>query len=408
MTRRLYLTDSCLSRFEARVVERLTWDDRPAVVLDQTAFYPESGGQPADRGYIEAAAVLDVVEREGDKAVVHVVSQPLPNGRVEGRLDWERRFDHMQQHTGQHILSAAFDSQLDARTVGFHLGSSSSTIDVDAAGLTTEQVHAVEIRANHIVWSDLTITARLRDPDSPAALKGNVPADIDGPLRLVTISDDIEDATSPVDVNPCGGTHVARTGEVGMIKVVDLERRAVRTRITFLCGQRALRDYHHKNGILTALSNRLTVGYWELDAAVQRLSAENRELRRTEHQMRDQLVGLEADQLLHTADRRGRYRVVSRLWTDRTPASLGALARRLADQPETVAILFSLDDRTHFCFARSQGLDVDVDHLLQQTCGALDGRGGGRPEVAQGSAPAASPSEIESVLNNLLSTLEQL
>ena len=408
MTRRLYLTDPYLTRFEGRVVERLTWDDRLAVVLDQTAFYPESGGQPADRGHIEDATVLDVVEREGDKAVVHIVSQPLPDDHVEARVDWARRFDHMQQHTGQHILSAAFDQKLDGRTVGFHLGSSSSTIDVDIPGLATEQVHGVEILANNVVWSDFRITSHLTDRDSPAAFNGNVPSDIDGPLRLVVIADNTGDAPSPFDVNPCGGTHVARTGEVGIIKVVDLERRTDETRVTFLCGQRALRDYHQKNGILTALTDRLTVGYRELDAAVRRLSEENRALHRSERQMREQLVDLEADQLLPTADLRGRYRVVSRLWTDRTSASLGALARRLADEPETVVLLFSVDDRTHFCFARSPGLDLDVSDLLQQTCSALHGRGGGRPQVAQGSAPPASPSEIERVLDDLLSALEQI
>lgn len=407
MTRRLYSRDPYLSHFEAQVVEQLSWHGHSAVVLDQTAFYPESGGQPADRGRIGDAEVLDVVEREEDHAVVHVVSHPLPGGPAAGRVDWQRRFDHMQQHTGQHILSAALEKELEAQTVGFHLGSSSSTVDLDAAGLDMERAHVAEILANDVVWDDRRIIVHVTDADSLAQFDLDPPVDVDGPLRLLVIPGPTDTATSPFDVNLCGGTHVSRTGEVGIIKVVNVERRGDETRLTFLCGHRALQDYHQKHDILTDLASRLTVGYWELDAAVQRLTEENRELHRVERKLREELLQREAEGLVDAAERGGRYRVIGRLWTARSPADLRALARRLADYPNTVALLFSVDDRTHFCFARSEGLELNVSHLLQQTCRALDGKGGGRPAVAQGSAPAAPPGEIEVILGDLLTSLEQ-
>jgi alanyl-tRNA synthetase len=402
MTRRLYYSEPYRTHFEARIVERTTWDARPAVVLDRTAFYPTSGGQPADRGELDGVAVLDVVEREPDGAVIHVLSDGISDGTVEGHVDWQRRFDHMQQHTGQHVLSAAFQQKLGAETMGFHLGAKSSTIDLDVTGLEIEDVRAVESLANDVVWDDRAVAIRFVDDDALAELGIERPDDVEGPVRLLVIPGSAEEAGMHFDVNPCGGTHVARTGEIGVIKVVGLERRGDATRVTFLCGQRALRDYEDKNGVVAALAGRLTVGFWELDDAVERLQEDNKELRRTERELQQRLLDLETDQLVEAADVRGPYRVVGRVWQDRSPDELRILARKLADRSQVVALLFSIDERTHFCFARAEDIGLDVNELLQEACARLDGRGGGRPQVAQGSAPAAEASEVERILEDLL------
>ena len=406
MTRRLYYTEPYRARFEARVVEQLTWDAQPAVVLDRTAFYPESGGQPADHGTLGDAAVLDVVERPSDGAVVHVLSQEVPDPTVEGTVDWRRRFDHMQQHTGQHVLSAAFRQRLDAETVGFHLGSESSTIDVSATGLDDVDLRSVETLANAVIWDDRAIATRFADDEALAELGVEPPDDVEGPFRLLVIPGSPEGDNTPFDVNPCGGTHVSRTGEIGLIKIVGLERRGDDTRVTFLCGRRALRDYENKDRVIAGLAGRLTVGFWELDEAVERLQEENKALRHAERELRQRLLDVETDELIETAETRGPYRVVGRVWTGRSPDELRILARKLTDTPRVVAFLFSVAERMHFCFARSEGLDLDVNEHLQVVCARLDGGGGGRPQVAQGSAPAADAGEVQQILDDLLAGLE--
>jgi len=409
MTRRLYYTEPYRTHFEARIVEQLSWDGHPAVVLDRTAFYPESGGQPADRGELEDVAVINVIERESDGAVIHVLSGEIPDGTVEGKVDWHRRFDHMEQHTGQHILSAAFEQKLDAETVGFHLGSESSTIDVNVTGLEYEEIRDVEGLANLVVWDDRAVSIQFVDEEALDSLGIERPDDVKGPIRLLVIPGSPEETSTPFDVNPCGGTHVARTGEIGIIKVVGLERRGNETRITFLCGGRALSDYQNKDSVIGDLVDRLTVGFWELDEAVERLQEENRDLRHTERELRQRVLDIETDQLIETADTRGTrrpYRVVGRVWRDRRPDELRTLARKLTDRPRVVAFLFSVNERTHFCFARSEDIELDVNEHLQEVCAQLDGGGGGRPQVAQGSAPPADVSDVERILEDLLARLE--
>lgn len=423
MTERLYYTDPYRTRFTAHVTEALTWKGHPAVILDRTAFYPASGGQPADRGRLGDAAVLDVIEGEvdatGQKPVIHVLSDPIASGEasdeVQGEVAWQRRFDHMQQHTGQHVLSAAFERVLGeagyahAATVGFHLGETSSTIDIDLADLEMDDVLPVEAFANQVVWDDRPIRIRFVDSEALADLPAvEPPPDVEGPIRLIEIPG-LSRADGPaLDVNPCGGTHVARTGEIGMIKIVGLEHRGEDTRIEFLCGERALEDYEAKRRMASRLAAMLTVGTWELDQAVERLQAENKQLRHTERGLRQRLLDMESAQLAARAVTQGGYRVVGAVWQQRSPDELRTLARKLAEHSNVVALLFSVNDqRTHVCFARADELDLDVNRLLQEACAQLDGKGGGRPQAAQGSAPRADVETVESVLHNLETLLER-
>jgi alanyl-tRNA synthetase len=400
MTERLYYTDAYCTRFSARAIERLVWDGRPAVVLDRTAFYPSSGGQPADRGTLGGVAVLDVVVREEDDGVVHVLEHTLPESEVEGVLDWPRRFDHMQQHTGQHILSAAFEQLLDANTVGFHLGAEASTVDIDVARMDPAAAMPVEELANRAIWEDRPVRARFVGPDELAALPLRRPPAVDGPVRIVTVAD--------FDVNPCGGTHVVRAGEIGLIKIVGLEYRGAETRVEFLCGGRALRDYQAKNGMVHRLTGLLTVGHWELDQAVERVQAEAKQLRQDLRRARRRLLKVEAHELAGIVQAGAPaasqpYRVVSRVWERREPGEVRALAQELAQFPGVVALLGSVGERTHLCFARAEGVELDVAALLQEACGQLGGKGGGRPHLAQGSAPPADVAQVKTVLSGLWS-----
>ena len=401
MTERLYYADPYSTHFSARATERLAWEGHPAAVLDRTAFYPNSGGQPADRGTLGGVAVIDVVVREHDSAVVHVLQQALPEraDMVAGVVDWPRRFDHMQQHTGQHILSAAFEQVLDADTVGFHLGAEVSTVDINGARLDPEAVIPVEELANRVIWEDRPVRTCFVGADELASLPLRRPPAVEGPVRIV----DVED----FDVNPCGGTHVARAGEIGLVKTVSLEHRGNETRVEFVCGGRALRDYRTKNEMINRLTTVLTVGHWELDQAVERLQVEAKQLRQGLRKARKRLLEVEAGELAAVAQAglsagHKPYRVVSRVWERREPDELRALAQELAQLPDAVALLASAGGRTDLCFARGEGVDLDVAALLKEACAQLGGKGGGRSHLAQGSAPAASVAHVDAVLTGLL------
>jgi len=400
MTERLYYADAYCIRFSARVTEQLTWDGRPAVVLDRTAFYPTSGGQPADRGSLGGVAVMDVSARE-DGAVVHVLERPWPKGReeVEGEVDWPRRFDHMQQHTGQHVLSAAFEQVLDADTLSFHLGAEASTIDVNVPRLDLEAARSVESLANQVLWEDRLVGARFVGLEELAALSLRRQPIVDGPVRVVEVTG--------FDVNPCGGTHVAHTGEIGLVRISRLDYRGEETRVEFLCGSRALRDYRARSAVVDQLATRLTVGYWELDQAVERLQDEAKQLRGNLRRAREQLLKAEADELFEAAVPQGAYRIVRRIWEGRNPGELRALAQELIQRFEVGALLASVGERTHLCFACSEEVGLDMAALLREACAQLGGKGGGQPHLAQGSAPATDSARVGAVMSGLSSSFEE-
>jgi alanyl-tRNA synthetase len=396
MTERLYYIDPYQTRFSACVLERLTWEGQPAVVLDRTAFYPEGGGQPADSGVLDGAAVVDVIVREQDDTVVHVLDRGLDAEQVQGTVDWARRFDHMQQHTGQHVLSAAFEQALDADTVGFHLGTDASTIDIDITRLDRARAHEVENLANRVVWEDRVVHVQVLAPDRVAVLSLRRAPAVEGPVRIVDITG--------FDLNPCGGTHVARTGEIGLIKIVALEYRRDQTRVEFLCGWRALRDYRVKDTVVSGLATKLTVGYWELEEVLDRMQAEARGLRHELRDVRGRLTDLEAAQLAEEAMATAEaapYGLISQVWEGRGAEELRALALALASRPRIAAMLAGVTDRTHLCFARGEEVEVDMAVLLREACVRLGGKGGGRPHLAQGSAPVVDVTRVRDAIREL-------
>jgi len=407
MTTRLYYTDAYRTQFVARVMERLTWEGRPAVVLDQTLFYPTSGGQPADRGVLNETPVLDVVVRESDGAIIHITADEPEQELLEGTIDWPRRFDHMQQHTGQHILSAAFERLLDADTVGFHLGTQISTVDIARSRLEQEATRAVEELANQIVWENRAVITRFVTSDELAALPLRRPPTVASPVRIVEIAGPLSSPQERFDISPCGGTHVARTGEVGLIKITGMEYRGELTRVEFLCGRRAFNDYRARLEVTTRLANRLTVGYRELEQAVERMQAEEKRLLHELRQARERLLVAEVRELAGSAMTVGPYRVLSHLWEPpgRPPEELRAIASELASHPGMIALLATVGERVHLCFARAEDVDIDVLPLLRDCCERLEGKGGGRPHLAQGSAPVTELWRVREALDIALRSL---
>ena len=368
------------------------------MILDRTAFYPSSGGQPADRGTLGDVAVVGAEIRPEDGAVVHLLAEPLADEVVVGQIDWERRFDHMQQHTGQHLLSAACEQLLEADTVSFHLGSEVSTIDLDQARIAPQEIEPVESLVNRIIWEDRRVKPQLLDPADLVGLDVCPPPDVEGLVRLVEVVD--------FDLNPCGGTHVARTGEIGIFKILRLDYRGDETRVEFVCGGRALEDYREKNWTVMELAAALTVGYWELPEAVARLQGSLKEAQKELRAVREQLLEEMADRMARTATSVGELRVVSQVLEDHPPGDLRVLAYKITQHPDTLALMASLfEERVHLCFARAEGVDRDVAALLRAALEALEGKGGGNPTIAQGSAPSTDRERVEAVLGALVDTL---
>jgi alanyl-tRNA synthetase len=385
VTQKLYLTDPYLSRFEAVVTAIREHAGHPAVVLDRTAFYPEGGGQPADRGTIGQSPVADVVEADGD--VLHLLGSgpaPAAGATVACEVDRGRRFDHMQQHHGQHLLSAAFERLHGAATLSFHLGAEACTIDLDAppARLPPEALAAAEAEANRVVWADLPIDARDRTPAEIALLPLRKEAVKGG--RIVVVGGE---GGEVVDASPCGGTHPRRTGEVGVVAVLRAQKWGPGTRVEFACGARVLALFHRGDDRLARASAALRCAPAELPAAAAKLAEEGQARRKDLERMLEALAAFEAERL--DLSRPAGSPVAARVEGSlATPAGLKPLAQALAARGR-VALLGGADaERAHLCFARPKGPGPHLGDLLREAAALLGGKGGGAPDLAQGSGTA--------------------
>ncbi len=392
MSRRLYYEDAYKRQFKARVIQRLTHENRPALVLDGTYFYPASGGQPADRGQLNEVTVSDVFIRLEDGAVVHVLDDELWSDEVTGRLDWSRRFDHMQQHTGQHILSQAFLQIANVETVSFHLGQESCTIDLSPAALTPAQVENGEQLANQIVWDDRPVAIRFVNRDEARTLPlRQLPPREDDHLRLVEIAD--------FDLTACGGTHVSRTGAVGQIKILRVERRRESWRLEFCCGQRALVDYRLKNGVTNRLAARLTVGIAELDDAVGRLQAEVKEANRQLRRQQTELLAFEVERLRREGRSRGGATLIIHVYSGVDAGYLRRVAAALVQDPTTIAFLGLAGPKAQLVLGRGASAPGAMNQLLKPALRVLgSAAGGGSATMAQGGGPAADEARVAQAL----------
>jgi alanyl-tRNA synthetase len=375
-TERLYFSDAYLSRFSAHVVARSEREGRPAVALDQTAFYPEGGGQPTDAGTLNDVPVLDV-QADGE-LIWHILERPLEADSVQGAVDWRRRFDHMQQHHGQHLLSAAFEHLYALRTVSFHLGASASTIDLATTTLSSEQAAAAEDLTNQVIWEDRPVLARFVTAEELASIQLRKPPVVDGAVRVVSVPD--------FDHSACGGTHPRATGGVGVLHIRRWERRGDAMRVEFLCGERAMRDLRRKNFALGRLAASLSVGPDEVEASVARLREAEEHARKRLSDAIEQLIAYEADELIRHAELVGIVRVVHRAFEHRGLDEVRSLAKRIA-AGGCAALLGLRAEKTQLIFACADGLEVDCGALLRATLARFGGRGGGQPTLAQGGLP---------------------
>jgi len=386
MTRKLYRQDSYQKDCKAKIIQTDQEEDIVRVILDQTIFYATSGGQPHDLGTINDEAVVDVYENQ-DRQIVHVLAKPIQGTQAECVLNWERRLDHMQQHTGQHILSQAFLNALDANTVAFHLGDQSATIDVDQPDLKTASIHRVEDLCNQIIVENREVLVHMVGRGELHRYPMRKPPKVDGPVRIIEIKD--------FDHSPCGGTHCARTGEIGLLKIWRHENYKGGTRVHFKCGFRALKDYQYKTEILKQLSSAMTAAESDLTVNILKLKNELKTVRRERDRFSKALMDYESDKLISESTSHKDISMISKNFEGQDMKAIGILANLIIDKSSRTVVLFGTSARAkaQLLFQSTPDLNLDMAGLMQKACALIGGRGGGQTHKAQGGGPAAEKLE---------------
>ena len=395
-TRRLYYDDAFQDSFTAQVLSCQPLSDSLAgheatswgVVLDQTQLYPSSGGQPNDLGKLGEANVLDVRSLENDD-VLHVVDRPVPTGRVEGCIHWPRRFDHMQQHSGQHLLSAVFQERFGLPTVSFHLGDSVSSIDLSGPQPSPQILEGAARAANAVVFEDREITVRYGTAEEFRRMGVRKQVERSGILRAVEIAG--------IDLQPCGGTHVRRTGQIGIILMRGCSKIRQDCRVEFVCGGRADTSARQDAERLARLAAQLKCAQNGVDAAVERLLHERERSEKNLKTLLPKLAEAEAASRQKSISPRADGTVVfAEVLEDVEPEYLQLLATALTRSSKAVALL-ALKETGSLVFAQDHALEKEMDALLRKVVSQLGGKGGGTRDFARGALadPAKASAALE-------------
>lgn len=383
MEQKLYYQDSYLKSFSAELIKQGNDESgRLYAVLSQTAFYPTGGGQPFDTGSINGVEVIDVEEVEGE--IRHYIAEPLVECvTVEGLIDWERRFDHMQQHSGQHILSAAFEELFQYKTVSFHLGKETLTIDLETDNLSSEEAAAVEKLANKVILENRPIVTKWVNKDELKQYQLRKELSVSENIRLVIIPD--------FDNNGCGGTHPSSTGQVASLKILGWERQKKKVRIEFVCGTRVLQQLERKHTILQQLTSLLNAPEQEMAGAVQRLLENRKELEKAVEESKERLLTYEASELIE----RSSQDLISRVLQNRSVQELQKLARLLVSKADTKTFLLIAENQNklQFVFARGISAQGNMKELAGKALEMINGKGGGNDSFAQGGGDKLIPGE---------------
>ena len=373
-TERLYYTDCYMKEFEAGVLEVEPVGQGFRVVLDRTAFYPDSGGQPSDRGTLAGMPVTEVLD-EGD-ALAHILEARPQGERVAGRIDWERRFDHMQQHTGQHVLSAAFEKSVGAKTVSFHLGAEIATIDLDTDRLGRRQIEEAEELANRVIFENRDVRILFRAASAAQQMDLRKPTERQGDVRLVEVAD--------FDLSACGGTHVKSTGAIGMVLVRKFERLKGNTRLEFLCGTRAVRAARRDFSLLSEAARLFSGALESVPTLISKQAEELKGAQRVNQKLVERLAEYRALELWTDAVGRGERRIVKHILEAEDHAQAKRVAHAIARQPSSVALIGVKGEPAALFFAQSSGGPDDMGAILKQTVAQVGGKGGGARDFAQG------------------------
>ncbi|MFC3885860.1 DHHA1 domain-containing protein [Bacillus songklensis] len=368
MSEKLYYTSPKTAKWSTSITNIVEHDNEILVTLQKTAFYPEGGGQPCDTGTIGGIEVLHVFEE--DNEVYHQVSKRPEKMEVECEIDWKRRFDHMQHHTGQHLLSAVCIELYDAHTVGFHLGTDTVTIDLAVSSLTSEQLSHIERRVNEYIYDNKEIKTYTITHDQIHTVPLRKLPDVGENIRIVEISG--------IDYSACCGTHVAHTGEIGLLKLLKTEKQRGNTRLHFKCGVRALADYQETLHILTSIAAKFSTGRQAVMERIDKMEQEQKQLQKEIEQLKIETAAFIAKELI--AKRNGQ--VVAHLFDDQSMKDLQTLAKLIIEQGEYL-ILFASTVDNKLLLTRNSDSSVHCGQLFKEHLGAFGGKGGGNASQAQ-------------------------
>jgi alanyl-tRNA synthetase len=395
MTKKLYYEDPYIKSFTSKIMEQKQDEaGKWYVTLEETAFYPTGGGQPFDQGTLNTTCVTNVEEVDGE--LRHYMEIPLTENEVTGSIDWDRRFDHMQQHAGQHILSAAFAEELGFETVSFHLGKETLTIDINTEELTEEMAEAVEDLANQLIIENRPIQTKWVTEEESKNYPLRKKLSVVDHIRLVIIPD--------FDYNGCGGTHPKSTGEVSSIKILNWEKQKKTTRVQFVCGKRVLKQLHTKNKVLSQVGHLLSSPEQEMPSAVKRLLEQLKDVEKAVEEAKDSLLQFEARDLLSKAD----DLIVGHVFQDRSIQELQKLARYITSTNESVQafLLTENEGKVQMVFAKGQAQAGSMKALIGQILPLINGKGGGNDTMSQGGGEAGrlSGEELLTIIVNNFKT----
>ncbi len=379
VTEKLYYQDQYMYRFKARLQK---WDrdekGRFFVVLDQTAFYPTGGGQPHDTGTLNGVNVYDVDEIDGE--VRHIMDEPTEiHKEYTGEIDWDRRFDHMQQHTGQHILSAAFEEEFKYRTVSFHLGPEICSIDLEVESLSDEEIPRVENTANNIILENRPIETRWVSEEELSNFSLRKEVSVSDNIRLVIIPD--------FDYNGCGGTHPDSTGQVISVKILHWEKQKKnKLRVYFVCGNRVLKQLDEKHKIIQDLTDTLNTPQKDLNETAIRTLRLNKKLDKKVYELNMELIEYEADSYIEQAEPQTNWKIAKDIFYDRPMQELQQLAKRIAAKSDQILVLLinQKGDKLQLVCSRSNDVVINMNELVKNVLPVINGKGGGSDSIAQG------------------------
>ena len=394
MTKKLYYTDSYKTNFTEKIVNKTKYFDKFAVVLEETYFYPTTGGQEHDIGTINGVDVIDVVEYNDQ--ILHLTQKEISGDIAECNINWKRRFDFMQQHTGQHILSESIFKIAGYNTISSHLGEESSTIDLNCNNISQKEIAEFEVYANNIIYQNLDVKIHFISDTEVDKYPLRKPPKFTGLLRIIEIDG--------FDFSACGGTHVKKTGEVGLIKIVKSETiKGNATRLEFLCGQRALNDYQWKHFLFADISYTLSSSEKEIPEKVRKLINENKLLNKQIDIYKEQILQIEAEELINDAIIEKDTKIIKKVFHNRDFSDLRIIAQKIISNEGYIVLLGNINSNSNILFARSADVSINMVQLFNSISGMIDAKGGGKPDFVQ--AGLKNSNNLVDALNFVLRNL---
>ncbi|MCR8850852.1 DHHA1 domain-containing protein [Rossellomorea sp. SC111] len=395
MTVKQYYQDAYMKTFYTSIQEQQQDDSGWYVVLEQTAFYPTGGGQPHDTGTIQDKRIVNVEEVSGE--IRHYIEEPFDDisGVVEGQIDWERRFDHIQQHAGQHILSAAFAEALQYETISFHLGKEFLTIDLNVSDMSESDAQEAEELANRIIREARAIETKWVTEEELSDYPLRKKPSVTGEIRLVIIPN--------FDYNGCGGTHPRSTSEVGAIKILDWEKHKGHIRLQFICGDRVLRQLNRKHGLLKELTSVLQSPEETMIPTAEQLIAKQKEQEKALEGLKEVLLTYEAEGLLGV--QKDDYTLIQRAYSDRPIQELQKIAQHIISKREEAIVILVVhnDQKLQLVAAKGSLPTINLREVAQKVFPLINGKGGGKEGFVQGGGEAVMSKEelLEKLVNEL-------